>query len=416
MRNKLIKICLYSPALFPILSIGMVSIVIILFSLGSCVNFGKKKSLLLINFNKHYKIILILSAPFLLYLLSLLWSGNISHGLSFVSRTSSFIIFPVVLFVFKPFRNVIQVEKFIKIFVFCGMLLSFFSILFISVDVLMNEEINSLGTMMNLIRSRIGDVPIVGEHPTYFSLILSTSFILLMFYKFKNSRLNIFMYIILLAGIMFSLSRSGLILIFLILFAQLFIVIKNKKIALASVVGLIFTVGLFVLNSPMKERFGQLVNTKHFYPQGIHYNSFNLRTAIYRCSFLIAKETSLYGYGAGNVQQKLDDCYHESYNTEAFNKITYNTHNQYLHFWLSFGILGFLAILISFIYFLKMSFLYINNAYLFFLIFFYLSFLTENILSRNTGIVLFSMFNSLFVFTFYIMKQYRLPNKRKYQV
>ncbi|WP_435625852.1 hypothetical protein [Flagellimonas sp.] len=61
---------------------------------------------------------------------------------------------------------------------------------------------------------------------------------------------------------------------------------------------------------------------------------------IYKCCYEIGQKMPWYGLGPGDVQDSLDLCYETNYDTNAFNEGIFNTHSQYLFYWLSFGLVG----------------------------------------------------------------------------
>ena len=110
----------------------------------------------------------------------------------------------------------------------------------------------------------------------------------------------------------------------------------------------------------------------------------------------IIKDELLIGHGAGDIEKRLSQCY-EEFNTSAFDVQSYNTHNQYFHYLCAFGLVGTIIILYYFGFYLRNAYVSKNWNHFTLLILFYLCFLTENILVRNTGIVVFSMINCIFV-------------------
>lgn len=254
------------------------------------------------------------------------------------------------------------------------------------------------------LRNYIKDTPIIGEHPIYFSLILVVAMILLYYNKFKNKWINLILFLLLFSGIIIASSRGvilGGIAIIILMIYQRF---KNiKKTLLISLLFLTcFTVvGYF---SPLKTRVLEILNTKHIYPEGIHFNSFNIRMAIYNCSFELIKDSPIMGFGPGDTQEILNNCYHK-FDTKAFDDINYNSHNQYLDYYLSFGIIGFILIVSLFVYYLKNAIKSRDYQYINFLVLFYVVFLIENVLVRNTGLVLFTLFNCLFVYSKLLEKE-----------
>ena len=143
---------------------------------------------------------------------------------------------------------------------------------------------------------------------------------------------------------------AGLVIVSIIIVFQ---EVKSHKKAIFITIGLILGILAISFLTPIKSRIDEILNTKNIYPVGLQYNSFNLRVAIYDCSLKIINRSPLIGYGPGDVQNELNECYKK---------------------------------------FVKGK----NRLYLNFLILFYIVFLTENVLYRNSGMVLFVTFNCLF--------------------
>jgi O-antigen ligase len=160
---------------------------------------------------------------------------------------------------------------------------------------------------------------------------------------------------------------------------------------------------------PVKRRFNDLVSTEIKKPEKYEQsNEVNFRYVIYTCSYEILKEHWLFGLGLGNVQENLDQCYsHVDYiNYDDFKVKNYNSHNQYLNAWLTYGILGLLFL----IYYLVASFnggLKVHKALI---IMVALCLLTENILEREAGVVFFVFFNTIL---FYLKKE---PTFNRYKI
>lgn len=82
--------------------------------------------------------------------------------------------------------------------------------------------------------------------------------------------------------------------------------------------------------------------------------TYELRSIVWKCATNIAKETnfSLSGLGFDNTEKELLNCYESSIQSEMkkekFISERYNTHNQFLDFYLSAGIIGF-TIFLAFI-------------------------------------------------------------------
>ncbi|MCF7566776.1 O-antigen ligase family protein [Sabulilitoribacter arenilitoris] len=393
---------IYILALLPLLSLFMVSFVIIVFLLGSFLSsiYHKDKN----NRITHIGVILLFLLPFLMYLISLSWTDNLQVGLKYVEKTLSFCVLPIAIFILKPFKTTLQIRNFNKIFVIA----SAFSVVITMIYLLFNTDniFNQQNTYFANIKLReaIELTPVIGEHAIYFSLIMAVALLLLFYNRFQNRWLNVFLSLLFITGIIIASSKGVILSILLVGILLAFQEIKNKRKVVVVVLLSFFGLGVITYLSPIKERVNEIVSTKHIYPKGDYYNSFNLRMAIYNCSFSLIKGTPIMGYSPGDIQQELNECY-KKFNTNAFHKTNYNTHNQYLDYILSFGVIGLVIILFSFAYFLRIAIINKNKEYLNFLILFYLVFLTENILVRNTGIVLFTTFNCLFAYSILFNKK-----------
>jgi O-antigen ligase len=390
-------------ALLPLLSLFMVSLVIIVFLLGAFLSSIYYKETIN-NKIKHTGVVLLIALPFLLYLLSLIWTDNLQVGLKYVEKTLSFCVLPIAFFMLKPFKTTLQIKNFKKVFVIA----SAFSVVITMIYLLVNagnifNQKNTYFTNIKL-REAIELTPIIGEHAIYFSLIMAVALLLLFYNRFQNRWLNIFLCLLFIIGVTIASSKGVILSILAVGILLAFQEIKNKRTVAIVLVLSFFCLGTITYFSPIKERVNEIIKTKHIYPTGDYYNSFNLRMAIYNCSFSLINETPIIGYSPGDTQQKLNECY-KKFDTNAFHKTDYNTHNQYLDYILSLGVIGLVIILFSFAYFLRIAIINKNKEYLNFLILFYLVFLIENILVRNTGIVLFTTFNCLFAYSILFNKE-----------
>ncbi len=395
-KNYIKQAGIFGMALFPLFSLGMVSISIILLAVVSITNFKGRDKL----FDREiWKRILLFSTPFGLYIISLLWTDNLTSGITSVEKTASFLIIPMIFFLLQPLRTLKQIEIFYKLFItstFLSVLITL-TFIFFKLDAILKGK-NSYQININL-RNAIDEVPLIGEHPIYFSLIIAVSVLLLIYHPFKRLSLNIVIFFIFSVGLVIASSRGILIAILVVGIMLIFQKVDRKIIGIRFI--FIFVMGLcaLVYLTPIKNRITEISNTQNLYPQGLHYNSFNLRIAIYDCTLQIIKESPMIGYGAGDVQSKLNVCYHK-FDTKAFEKINYNTHNQYFDYLASFGVIGFILIFLFFRFLLKVALSTKSKLHFNFLVLFFISFLTENILARNTGLILFIMFNCIFVTSF----------------
>ena len=141
-------------------------------------------------------------------------------------------------------------------------------------------------------------------------------------------------------------------------------------------------------------RFIELLNKESFEQVNLN-NSTSIRFYILKCSIKMALEKPFFGHGLGDVQNELDLRYNINETILPSNK--YNSHNQYLFVWLSSGIIGLIFFLLFLYYCFSLAVRSQDYFFLSILILFAVSFLFENILSRQSGVILFSFLVNLLV-------------------
>lgn len=172
---------------------------------------------------------------------------------------------------------------------------------------------------------------------------------------------------------------------------------KRKSFSLKSIV--ISTALILILFYPSSQiivnRFNEVKNEINKPIVGDYYNSTNTRVAIFKCSLILLKEVPIFGFG-DDLQQKLDDCYANTNDSEFYKISTFNTHNYYVNLILYGG----WVFLLLFLLYLIVVFKKIKYSILglFLLMQFLIINLTENYFSRHFGVVLFAYFMSLFIF------------------
>jgi O-antigen ligase len=125
-------------------------------------------------------------------------------------------------------------------------------------------------------------------------------------------------------------------------------------------------------------------------------NSVDIRVPIAHCSLQRIEENWLLGAGEAHAQALLDSCYTQ-FGLPMLLNGSYGTHNQLLHWWLCFGLAGVALYIIYFGTLLIRAWQRGDAAHLGFLVLLMLCSTTENILTRQWGVVLFACFNALFV-------------------
>lgn len=136
------------------------------------------------------------------------------------------------------------------------------------------------------------------------------------------------------------------------------------------------------------------VYKKGYNPAG---NSITMRAEFLKAAVSIIRRNFWFGVGTGDVKDSFKQQYEIS-NSKLPTQNRLRAHNQFVTFFLTFGIVGFF--LVFFLMFYPVVKLKGFRSYLFaiFLIIVLLSFLNEDTLETQIGITLFSYFYSLFLF------------------
>ena len=409
------KIDLYNYAIilvsiFPILGLKKSSISIIIFSVFSVVIFFsernykeiKKKDLL--NF-------FILSSYFIAYFISYFFVDNKTIMLKLLEQNLSFLVFPL-FFIFNN-KSIYSstLKKSLKFFVISNVLLAiliWYRILEVGLTKILRED-NYYNPIVRNIFSDISEM-----HLPYLGMLYVFSSLVLLNNVIKHERrkifiiLNVLAIIILLFSVFLFASRMAL---FIFLFIATIMILKEinlKKKIIFFVLSFILILPVYFIPT-IKNRLNDLKITKLILPQKNQTSAdVNFRYGIYNCTWYLLKENWMFGVGPQNVQKKLDECYsnYTYKNYDDFNKVTYNTHNQYFDVFLKYGILGLLLFFIFLFWGIKNK----NPIYWFFLFLILFSMLTENIFNRQIGIVFFNFFNTLFFLSYLKSKKTQNEN------
>ncbi|WP_299434105.1 O-antigen ligase family protein [uncultured Aquimarina sp.] len=341
------------------------------------------------------KTVLLFPLYFIIMLLSLFYTDNISDGLNILQRSLSLFLFPLIFLFVK--EDASTVKKLFDFLLF-GLIISFFvnfsiavynSISMIKGGFSLEVSIDDLTTFFNALMHGwnyfIGDEFSKLINPSYLSLYI----LLVLSYYLKNNldtRLRtcvvviLFLYLFLLASI-----AAYMILIIMSLILIFNISNKSRK----HTMFIMFLLGIIVfLNNPRVLDFYSKVKDIGNTIEYANSTSEKARLLSWDASIKLIEEAPLLGYGIGDANDVLIKKYKElgyTYNFE--NK--YNAHNQFLQTLLQTGVLG-LGILVSIFILLAIRMKRSGNEFSVFLILF-VSLVFESMLVRFNGIVFFSI-------------------------
>ena len=191
---------------------------------------------------------------------------------------------------------------------------------------------------------------------------------------------------------LFIILKKGPIIV-LVLSSVLFAVLHKRK-KLVYIVVLMFILNLIEIFSipQYNSKFSELFNIENVSSGNI--SSTNIRYSIYQIATSKIFESPIFGYGTGDFNDVLLEEYKKQsqilYNGE------YNSHNQYISFTLSLGILGLFVFIGFLIYNFRNAIIYKNKILVILIFIFGLTMTFENILEREDGVIFFSFFISFF--------------------
>ena len=120
------------------------------------------------------------------------------------------------------------------------------------------------------------------------------------------------------------------------------------------------------------------------------------RFEYWKAGFALAGSNWLIGVGSGDVQDSFNQ-YYEVSNSTLTEENRRRAHNQFLTYWISFGIIGFLLFLSLIILFIRFNYQQKSIMGLLFIVIAISSFFIEDTLETQTGVTFFSLFLGLFL-------------------
>ncbi|QNK76812.1 O-antigen ligase family protein [Winogradskyella sp. PAMC22761] len=347
-------------------------------------------------------LLFVLTLPFWMFLIYNLVFPD--FNIKIILLNSPFFIFPVLFYnrpkfidkkLIKTSINIFQISLIIHLCISVFLYLKSNS--FLDIFSVSNENIP-------FFRNFMYHYDFVIIHPTYFSSFLLTSATVSAIYMFKRSASKInellrVMNIIICSFFIFLLSSKAIIIIYVLTILAFCIYIYKSlsktlfRTVTLSVFALMFSLG-FVFKNIILERFDEVITEYNKPIEGLYFNSTNIRMAILNCSLNLLSEVPFFGYG-NSLQEGLNNCFSETYNSDFYKRSNYNTHNYYINIYLYGGFIFALLFLIYLFY----NYIQIKHSKLALLFFFQLLIVnfTENFFSRHYGIVFFAYFISMHI-------------------
>ena len=369
--------------------------------------------LIIINFKKgklvfKTKAVILSIAFYVLIVFSLIYSQNIFNGFNEIGKTILIVVFPISIIVFSRIRKewfnqmllifvVVNVVLCVYIFGLAIEILSYKKMVFLK-EANLFEKINTfIKTPYNVPfnwSSKNFEVYLF-FHKAYISLSLCLS-ALTGFYLLLNKKKKVLeTVLIIIATVIISYfvfymrsvpNMIGYVIGILILSLSLFKG-RPKRIIIA----LVLILGLSFFFK------GKIVNASN---QLITQIENDFRKDIWLCGWEVTKSNLILGLGVGDQEDIILDCYKEKFEQPSYLKIyeeKMNSHNQYISFVISAGVICLIAFLLLMYRNVSVAIRTSDLLFLAFMSLILINFLFENILDRIYGVFFFSLFNSFFI-------------------
>lgn len=351
---------------------------------------------------------------FLLLVVSIIYTSDKNTGFKIITRQLSFVLFPIIIF---HFINLTKKQLIIlaKLFVIANLL----SVIYLYIKLSINVSVLEVATSNFDFRSIINAGTYKDWHPTYISAFILTSIILLIEYCYNVNK-NAYQILATVLVVVFSLFlfmlNSRAVVYSYIIIIPLYLFIKTKTLKGRIIFLLLFIpflVGFYYLlmnNFSLNYRLVLQLEKVYawFTDATVSTSGIDVRYFINQCNTNLFLNNPFLGYGIGDVSYNLSNCYLDMEFIELYEN-NLNTHNNYFYLLLSGGLITLCAFLVLVINNMVLSLKTKNYAYFFFLMLLMVVFLTETFFERLNGIIFFSAFNSLFYY--YVTNSQKLNNE-----
>ncbi|UII27944.1 O-antigen ligase family protein [Fulvivirga maritima] len=358
-----------------------------------------------VNAKQRYSILMFISL-FIISVVGLIWTSTISKGLFTVEKSFALLLFPIIIGTGPKLKRE-QLIWVLLMFSVSVIIASCISLLDRLHFIYLTNR--SLVTIFKYYNTHLNFLSLLGLHPTYFSLYLLFSMIsLTIIFCIKDRPVGIPLIVLVIAILFITFiiylcaSRSIILITGLFVFLS-FTLWLFRKCNILNATAVIFAIivlsGFIIYNLPetnnTKKRFENLIKDNG--STSLRYELGESRFSRWKVILENYSEFYLVGVGTGDSQQFLNECYRENDLKNALRK-EYNSHNQYLDYFIKYGVLGLIAF--SLVLFLSLRHAYYKGEklYLIFIVLIILVCMGESFFLRQKGVVFYSFFNSLLFF------------------
>lgn len=343
-------------------------------------------------FKKRWKYILMFSSLYILNIFGLLYTDNMPAGLFQLEVQLSLLIIPLTVLTSNVI-NKFTLPELLKTYV-VGVIIAFVLCMIYATVAFIKHGDSSVFYYTHLSYFL---------HPGYFAMYANMALSIILIYIFHSKdkvKWRYYVALSLLIICVFQLSsRTGLIVLaFLLIFGVLSLILprirwKNQFRTYMFAI-LITAAGLavsyqFIKSTRVSDVGKELTSSS---------SSAGSRLAMWKSSYEVFKEHPIAGYGAGDAKDVMQAKFREDRLAYAVVK-NLNVHDEYIQVLISYGIIGFIALILPMVYPLKFVFKGSNFIYLLFIGNVGFNFLTESVLETQAGNVFYGVMWSLLYFT-----------------
>lgn len=357
----------------------------------------------------NYVPLLFFVAYYGLFLIGMIYTSNenLKMGWRNLEVKLSLLVLPLIFFSTQTFTRK-EVNTILITFVISCIITSLFAL---QIAVSQNYQTNQLQTILWKLYSNQVFARPIGMHASYLSwyiaFAIGTCIFFLIFAKKKLSLLKkglLFLSIIYLLFLLALLGAKMMMVAFIMstFLLSLYYAYQKKIFFKALIMLTIITVSfitIFLANPANQERFKKAIDYKGQYEEKGHFahSGTRMRWDIWQCAISLIKQKPILGYGTGEAQQELNNCYKENdyWAILYWKNMSFNSHNEFFQTTLAIGLLGFFSLSFLIIYLLYHSITSQNILLLFFLLISLGLMLVEAIFKIQAGVIFFSFFCSI---------------------
>jgi O-antigen ligase len=372
-------------------------LIIISFGVHTLIHFKKEAFKTLFKWD-----IFILQAVFFITLMNLCYSTNKTAGFNELVKQLTILIIPL-LFCLNKFDLRKYKENLFMVFSI-GCLLT---VLYLYLQALVTIRFYhlDLNALFSTAFTNHNFSEPIGIHATYFAILLSIAFVyflsLLVNQKNKFYTLILFLFcLILFSGIIQLSSKAVLLGIsFVIIFIFPYFLVPRVKV----IKFLLLTVSLSLLVALVLYKVDSF-KQRYITELGSDLSKTSLnqlsdpRLARWTIALKIAAQSPIIGHGAGTEIALLSEQFYEKKLYQSF-LAKLNSHNQYISFLITAGMLGLIAYLYILYFGFRLAFMQKDILFFTFMVLITIVSFSENILFVDKGITFYSLFFALFYFS-----------------